>query len=554
MTARREARGSGFEVRGSLMKKLALAVVLLVTVRSTGAPVRAQASRPKLVVFLVVDQMRADYPVRYGGLLQHGLKRLTTQGAWYTHAAYPYLTTVTCVGHTTIGTGTLPYKHGMIANAWYDRATSKVVTCNSDPETTDVSYAAGTGTGDSAKNMMVPTLAEVMRDALKSRVATMSMKARSAIGLAGHKGDFVTWFGDRNAWETSSAFTKAPVGWFVGYLKGNPAERDAGKTWERTLPAERYQDADDAPGERGAGGWNAKFPHPLGAAGDAAYYAHLMQSPYLDEQLETMAEAAVDEMHLGTGGRTDFLGVSFSSLDSVGHSYGPRSHEIQDMLVRLDITLGKLLDYLDKKVGAGNYVVAMGSDHGVADLPEQNPAGGRQPVAAVRTAIESAMRPGLGGDGAYVTAISGGDVYFKPGVYERLKADPATLKAVMAAATALPGVARVFPSDEISTPAARASTDSQTRAAALSYFAGRSGDLTVLVKENWIMTAAGTTHGTLYDYDQRVPVILYGAGIKPGVREEPATPADLAVTVASLVGVQLPSPDGHVLTGALKTP
>src|SRR5258705_5289497 len=209
-----------------------------------------------------------------------------------------------------------------------------------------------------------------------------------------------------------------------------------------------------------------------------------------------MAEAAVSEMHLGTDGRTDFLGVSFASLDSVGHSYGPRSHEIQDMLVRLDITVGKLLEYLDKKVGAANYVVAMSSDHGVADLPEQNPAGGRQPATALRTVIESAMKPALGGDGAYVAAISGSDVYFKPGVYERLKADPAAVQAVLDAATALPGVARVLATDEISTAPARTSTDPQRRAAALSYFPGRSGDLTVLVKENWIMTAAGTTPGT----------------------------------------------------------
>ena len=534
------------------MKKVALSLALLLTLIPASGRVAAQGARPKLVVFVVVDQMRADYPVRYAGLLQHGLKRLTTEGAWYTNGAYPYLNTITCVGHATIGTGTMPYKHGMISNSWYDREGAKVVTCNSDPDTSDVSYGGATGTGDSAKNMLVPTLAEVMRDRLKSRVATMAMKARSAIGLAGHKADFVTWFGDRNAWETSSAYAKGPVPWFVGYLKGNPPERDAGKTWERTLPAERYQYEDDAPGERGVGGWTAKFPHPLGVVGDAAYYAHLMQSPFLDQQLEDMAEAAVDEMKLGTEDRTDFLGISFSSLDSVGHSYGPRSHEIQDMLVRLDITLGKLLDRLDKKVGAGNYVLAFSADHGVADLPEQTTGGGRQPAAAVRTAIEAAMKPAVGGDGAYIAAISGGDIYFKPGVYERLKGNKAALAAAIGAATALPGVARVFTSDELAGAGARASADPQIPAAALSYYPGRSGDLILLVKENWIMPATGTTHGTLYDYDRRVPVLLYGAGIKPGVREEAVTPADLAVTVAGLVGVKLSSADGQVLTGALK--
>jgi arylsulfatase A-like enzyme len=534
------------------MKKVVLAVVLLVTSYAGGTAARAQAARPKLVVFLVVDQMRADYPVRYGSLLEHGLKRLMTEGAWYTNAAYPYLNTVTCVGHSTMGTGTLPSKHGMIANSWYDRTTGKAVTCNSDPESTVISYGNGTGSGDSAKNMMVPTLAETMRDTLHSRVATMSMKARSAIGLAGHTGDFVTWFGDRPGWETSSVFTKTPVPWFVGYLKGNPADGDAGKTWERTLPADRYQYDDDAPGERGAGGWGAKFPHPLGAAGDAAYYAHWMQSPFLDEYLEHMAEAAVDQMHLGTQDRTDFLGVSFSSLDVVGHTYGPRSHEVQDMLVRLDITIGKLLEYLDKKVGAANYVVAMSSDHGVADLPEANAAGGRQPAVTVRAAIEAAMKPSLGGDGDYVAGISGGDVYFKPGVYDRLKRDAATLAAVRTAATALSGIARVFTSDEIATPAARASKDPQVRAAALSYYPGRSGDLIVMVQENWIMVPSGTTHGTLYDYDQRVPLVMYGAGVRTAVHPEPATPADLAVTLAPLLGVKLPSPDGHVLTGVWK--
>ena len=391
----------------------------------SGAPIAAQGARPKLVVFIVVDQMRADYLVRYGGLLSKGLKRLTTDGAWYTNAAYPYLNTITCVGHSTIGTGALPYKHGMIANSWYDRDTGKAVTCNSDPDTNDVSYGGATGSGDSAKNMMVPTLAEVMGRSLKSKVATMSMKARSAIGLAGHKGDFVTWFGDKNAWETSSVFTKSPVPWLVGLPERQPGGRGrrqdlgahaAGRSLHRRRRCARVS-AGRADGAR-------SFRIRSASPATRAYYAHLMQSPFMDEQLEKMAEAAVDEMHLGTQNRTDFLGVSFSSLDSVGHTYGPRSQEIQDMLVRLDVTLGKLLDTLDKKVGAGNYVVAMSADHGVADLPEQNPAGGRQSATTIRIAIEAAMKPVFGGDGSYIAAISGGDIYFKPGVYERLKHDP----------------------------------------------------------------------------------------------------------------------------------
>ena len=533
------------------MKNLVVVLAMLVGCFVPGAGrVQAQAARPKLVVFVVVDQMRGDYPIRYATLLQHGLKRLTTDGAWYRNGAYPYAMTVTCAGHTTIGTGTLPYKHGMIGNTWYDRTTGKPTTCNADPESREVSYAISSGAGDSAKWMMQPTLAETMRGALGSRVATMSIKARSAIGLAGHGGDFVTWFGDRT-WETSNAFSKMPVPWFVGYLKGNPVDRDADKTWERTLPAERYQYEDDAPGERGANGWNAKFPHPLGRAGDATYYQRWLQSPFADDYLEQMAEHAIDEMHLGTRDRTDFLGVSFSMLDSVGHAFGPRSHEVQDVLVRLDESLGKLLEHLDRKVGAGNYVLALTADHGVADIPEQVQNAGRQALATVRAAIEAAIKPALGGDEPFI-AYAANDVYFKPGVYDRLKANPTALHAAVAAAEALPGIARVLTSDQVSSAAARTSSDPLIRAAALSYFAGRSGDLLLIPKENWMLAATGTNHGSPYPYDQRVPVLLFGAGVAPGVHDEAASPADLAVTIASMVGVQLPSPDGHVLSGALK--
>jgi predicted AlkP superfamily pyrophosphatase or phosphodiesterase len=538
----------------TLVRKCVFAAVaaLFLILGSPSVSVEAQAARPKLVVFVVVDQMRGDYPVRYAGLLEHGLKRLTTRGAWFRNGAYPYFNTVTCVGHTTIGTGTLPYKHGLIGNGWWDRATEKTVTCNSDPDSLEVSYGTSSGAGDSAVRMMMPTLAEVMRGRLKSRVATMSMKARSAIGLAGHQGDFVTWLGDRGAWETSNMYTTTPVPWFVGYLKGNPITDDADKTWERALPEARYQYTDAAPGERGSSGWTTTFPHPLGRAGDAAFMAHWLQSPFPDDYLGRMAEAAVSEMKLGTEDRIDFLGVSFSMLDSVGHAFGPRSHEAQDVIVRLDRTLGRLLDFLDEKVGVDNYVLAFSADHGVADIPEQIPNAGRIPGAAVRGAIEAVAKKALGGDGPFIAAMSGADVYFKPGIYDRLRSSGQALKEMSAALAAVSGVDRILTSTEISSESARKSKNALIRAAALSYYPGRSGDLIVVPKENWLMTAGGTTHGTAYRYDQQVPVLLYGAGIQPGVRDDAATPADLASTIASIVGVQLPSPDGRVLTSALK--
>ena len=536
------------------MKHTAFAAALLLSAH-TLAPAAAVAQgpqRPKLVVIIAVDQMRADYLTRYASLYDKGFKRLTTQGAWFQNAAYPYMETVTCVGHTTIGTGTLPYHHGIIQNAWYDRASGKSITCSADPDTTEISYGKLGGTADSAHLMMMPSLAETMKQQLKGRSITMSLKARSAIGLAGHVADAVIWLDERGAWETSSAFAKEPLGWIANFIKANPLERDAGKTWERALPADRYTGADDAPGEGQPHGWSSTFPHPLGVGGDRVYYARWITSPYADAYLEQMAEAAIDENKLGQEGTTDFLGISFSTLDLIGHSFGPRSQEVQDDLTRLDGVIGTLLDHLDEKVGAGNYVLALSADHGVADIPDQVPGGGRVVTSVLQGSIDAVLKSAGYGDGPFVAAVAGSDVYLKPGIYDHLRQDARTMKAVVDGLEKLSGVARVLTADQVSPAAARTSKDPQIRATALSYFAGRSGDLIVIPKENWIMGAVVTTHGTLNPYDQHVPVLLFGDGIRAGVRSDAATPADIAPTLAHIAGVKLEAPDGKVLTSALK--
>jgi Type I phosphodiesterase / nucleotide pyrophosphatase len=509
-------------------------------------------ARPKLVVVLVADQMRADYLVRYAGLFDKGLKRLTTEGAWFQNAAYPYMATLTCVGHTTIATGTYPWRHGIIQNAWYDRKEQRSVTCTEDPEATEISYGALMGAGESAHRMLAPSLAETMKKHAKGRVVTIALKPRSAIGLAGHEADAVIWLDERGAWETSSAFAKEPLAWVSAFIKGHPIDADADKTWERTLPPERYQGSDEPPGERGSNGWSAAFPHPLGAAGDRTFYARWTVSPFADEYVETFAEEAIDTLKLGKGDGIDFLGISFSTLDLIGHAYGPRSHEVQDELVRLDRTLGKLLDALDAKVGAGNYVLALSADHGVADIPEQSEGGGRVLSSVLSGAIDAVLKTASYGEGPFVAAVAGSDIYLKPGVYDKLRSDKKTLTALTEAMNRLSGVARVLTAEDVSSGDARTSKDPQIRATALSYFPGRSGDLIVIPKENWIMGAIVTTHGTLNPYDQRVPVILYGAGILPGPRSEAATPADIAPTLAAIAGVTLKPVDGKVLTPALK--
>jgi predicted AlkP superfamily pyrophosphatase or phosphodiesterase len=273
-------------------------------------------------------------------------------------------------------------------------------------------------------------------------------------------------------------------------------------------------------------------------------------------------EAAVDELGLGEGPGTDFLAVSFTALDLVGHDFGPTSHEVQDVLVRLDLTIGSLLAHLDRAVGRANYVVALTSDHGSSPIPEQVIAkgldAGRLGMAPIVERTEKVLQQAFG-PGKYVARLMASDLYLAPGVAGKLRASSTVREAVISAISSVPGVARVFFGDGLVN--LRGTDDRDALAAALSYYPGRSGDIIILPRPYWFfvsgdgLTQAGSaaTHGSSSEYDQRVPLILFGAGIKRGEYLKPVTPADIAPTLAFLCGITLANPDGTVLTEALAT-
>lgn len=513
---------------------------------------------PKLVVLVAVDQMRADYIDRFGSNWSSGLRRLVQNGAVFTQAAYPYLTTVTCAGHATLSTGAYPHVHGIFSNTWFDRSRNAVIACTDDPSVTNITYGEPTSAHNGPTALKVPALADQIRNA-GGHVVTLALKARSAIMLAGHGSDSTTWVSETlDSWETSTQFTKEPVPQVKAYLSAHPISADFGKVWTRLLPERQYKAADAGLKEDPPKGWGATFPHPLtGNPGatkpDAVYYDQWQHSPFADEYVARMAAALIESEQLGKHAKTDFLGVSFSSPDLVGHAFGPDSQEVQDMYARLDRSVGVLLDALDKQVGAGNYVLALSADHGVTSIPEQNTQagrdGGRISVAPLLEAGNAAARKTLGA-GKYLSRVVTNEIYFEPGMYEKVKASPATLAAVVAAVAAQPGVRRVFTSDQLATPAS--SPDPELRAAILSYVPGRSGDLVISPKQGWMVSSSGTTHGSANPDDQRVPVVLFGAGIKTGRYSTPASPADIAPTLASLAGVPLPNAEGAVLKPGLK--
>ena len=529
-----------------MRRRAALLLLLLVFAACASAPTRdaPPERRSPLVVVLVVDQMRAQYLDDYGIRFTAGFKRLRDEGAWFRNAAYPYLNTVTCAGHSTIGTGSFPYRHGMVLNAWWERTAARSVACTADPSVTNIGYMGKPSGGDSARSLLMPPLAQQIREKTGGRSVALSLKPRSAITMAGLNPTAVLWFDERAGWSTSSAFTERPIEWIQQFIAANPIQADRGKAWERLLPASEYRGPDDGQGERGGSGWTRTFPHTVGEPA-AQFLAQWQRSPFADAYLERLAAHAVDTLDLGHGAGTDFLSVSFSTLDLVGHQYGPASHEVQDVLFRLDGVIGALLDHLDARLGRDGYVVALGADHGVAEIPEQSGAD-REPAAAIMAAIDGALTRFFG-PGKYVVHAAYTDIYLAPGIFEKLQASPEASAAVLDAVRALPGIAHAFRKDEIDSPAMRTDGDPVKRAAALSYYRPRSGDLIVVPKRNWLLSTAATTHGTLYPYDQRVPVMFFGAGVRPGVHDAPATPADIAPTLAALAGVPFAATDGVAL-------
>lgn len=542
------------------MRIAALAALMcLLAVMAPSAQSAPQApgvrTGPKLIVLISVDQMRGDYVDRFQHQWSKGLKRLVTEGAWFRQADYPYYNTVTCSGHASMSTGTVPAVHGMVLNEWWERDNSRLVRCTDDDDEQLITYGIPVkGAGHSARHLMTTTLADEMRmqGSPSPRVVSISLKARSAITLGGHHPDAVIWLDEPNGeWVTSTAFAKAPVPYFADYIAKHPLRHEMGRRWERSLPKDRYLYDGSSQGRQHTALITKDFPHIVqgdGSEVDGAFTDAWESSPYSDAYLAGLAGAALDGLKLGRAAGTDFLGISFSALDKVGHDFGPDSHEVQDVLIHLDRELGALLAKLDTDVGRANYVVALTADHGVAPVPERVKAqgfdAGRINTVTVGRQIDAVLVRELG-PGPYRTRVIYNDIYFNDGVYLRLTQNARAMDAVIEAIRKTQGVWRVYKKSELS------AADPFTRASAFSHYDGRSGDLKMLGRGYWITSSSTTTHGTGHRYDTRVPVILFGAGIRKGEYLQPSAPIDLAPTLAFLTGITLPDAMGRVLSEAL---
>jgi predicted AlkP superfamily pyrophosphatase or phosphodiesterase len=526
------------------MKKILALVLALGSIISVSARApQGESDRDvRLVLLIAVDQFRYDYLTRFRHDYTGGFKRLLTDGAVFTDAYLEHYPTVTAIGHATMLSGATPSVSGIIGNDWFDRETGKTVASITDESVTPI--GAPQAAAASPRRLLVSTLGDEMKlssGAAKGtpaapRVIGVSLKDRSAILPVGRGADAAYWFDTKTgSFVTSSYYMKEAPVWVRTFNDRRQPDTLAGRAWTPVSPP-------------------AAVLRQLPPQTGAALYEAIYGSPFGNEMLLTFVSEAISQERLGQRGVTDLISVSFSSNDSVGHTYGPDSPQVHDIAVRTDAAIGALLDRVDKLVGLQHTLVALTADHGVAPVPEtlaqRSLPGGRMTNKELFGAIEQALARRFGA-GQWLMATAGSSPYLNYALIGQLQLDPADVRRVAAdAAMAVPHVARVYTRDQLLR--AEVPNDLIGRRVLRGFNAQRSGDLEIILEPFWMRQATGTTHGSPYNYDAHIPLILMGRPIKQGVYSDHVALNDLAPTLATLIDVDPPAgSSGRVLTEAI---
>jgi predicted AlkP superfamily pyrophosphatase or phosphodiesterase len=526
------------------MKRLGVLLLAIVSVVAA-LPAAQPAAGPdiRLVLLIAVDQFRYDYLTRFRAEYTGGIKRLLTDGAVFTNANLEHYPTVTAIGHATMLSGATPSVSGIIGNDWFDRETGATVTSVSDPTVRPLGSA--TGAAASPRRLLVSTIGDELKMASlhpkgaadAPRVFGISLKDRSAILSVGRGADAAYWWDVSTGRFVTSTYYVADVpAWVRTFNDRNPADAHAGGSWTvLSAPATSLR---QLPAERGA-----------------ALYDAIYGSPYGNELLLDFASDLLVREHLGTRNATDLLSISFSSNDPVGHTYGPDSPQVRDIAIRTDRTIGQLLNQVDKVVGLQRTLVAFTTDHGVAPLPEslreRSLPGGRMTTQELFAPIQQALASRFG-EGKWLLSTAGSSPYLNYDLIETLGLDASEVRRAAAATAAkVPHVARVYTRDELLR--GDVPNDRIGSRVLRGFNAQRSGDLEIILEPYWMRRADGTTHGTPYSYDAHIPLILMGRRIKAGYYSDHVALNDLAPTVATIAGVEIPAGSaGRVLTEALR--
>ncbi len=530
------------------MKKIGILFFLAVL---TIGPILAQdnTEKPKLIVGIIVDQMRQEYLYRFADRYKEGgFKRLMNDGFMMKNGHYNYIPTYTGPGHASVYTGTTPAIHGIISNSWYVRSLKGGVYCAEDSTVNAVGGTEASGK-ISPRNLLTTTITDELRYSSnkRSKVVGVAIKDRGASLPAGHLGD-AYWF-DSNTGDfmTSTYYYDSLPLWVQNFNEKKLAENYLNQTWNTLYPIETYKQSieDNNDFEAAfAGKETPTFPYHLDSLKKGNGELGLIAStPFGNTMTLDFAIAAIEGENLGNRGETDFLALSFSSPDYIGHRFGPASKEVEDNYLRLDLEFERLLNYLDEKIGQGEYLIFLSSDHGAAEvathmISENIPAGN------LNNSYINAQLKGYTqltyGEGEWIENFSNEQVFLN---HDLIKEKGMNLRDMQEDLANF--LLRFRGIKEVYTAYSMKNFEYTLGRAAklqMGYNHKASGDVLLVLEPGWLTGGArGTSHGTGYSYDTNVPMIFYGWNVPKGESSRYTTITDIAPTLSMMLNIKLPN-------------
>lgn len=531
-----------------------LCFLILSNLSNAQAPKSIQSSssnKPKLIVGIVIDQMRWDYINQFKAHFtsQYGFLRFVNDGASCNYNFIPYVPTVTACGHAAVYTGSTPALHGIAGNQWYDNYQQKTVYCVEDPTVVSVGVEGSAAGRMSPVNVWTTTIGDEIKLAnnFKSKVFGISIKDRGAIIPAGHSADGAFWYDSKSGnFISSTYYGKNLPKWVTEFNGLHRVDSFYTKGWNLSLAKSVYEANCD-------GDINAYESTPLGAEQKGfpytlsqfigKDYGKIASTPYGNSIVAEMAEKALVNEQLGKDDITDLLAISFSSPDYIGHSFGPNSWETLDGYIKLDAIIAQLFASLDQQVGKNNYTVFLTADHAVATIPEfskkhQIPGGLISEASIKKELGQLFLKQGLSDQ--LISAINEYNIHFNHPLMDSLGiSQNKMVQMVRQYVEQKPGILQVVEARN----AATAALPEQLRERIVNgYNPQRSGDLFIVTKSGYMDGyATGTNHGVFYNYDAHIPLLWYGNGIKKGQVNSVNYMTDIAPTVTTLLGIQMPS-------------
>ncbi len=514
--------------------------------------------RPKLVVGIVVDQMKMEYLYRFNADFSNdGFKRLMKNGYVFHNMNYNYMPTYTAPGHASIYTGTTPSVHGIVGNDWYSRKQGKEIYCTDDILVKTVGDGTKSEGEMSPKKLLSTTITDELRLAtnFKGKVIGMSLKDRGAILPAGHFANWAFWYSKTGAFISSTFYGEKLPDWVTDFNNEKHFMTYINGVWDILKPIETYNEslADENPYEGKLNGVKPVFPYNLKEMFDKNDAGIIRATPYGNDLLEEFAKKAIEKEELGKDDITDFLTISFSSTDYVGHGLGPRSMELQDTYLRLDLSIADFLNYLDKTVGKGNYLIFLTADHAGAEnvkflKDNKYNVANVEPKEIVK-GLKKFSIDTFGED--LVLNYSNFNLFFNKEIIktkglELVKVKQSFKEYLMTQDQ----IKRVYTEEEI---LGVTGTDYYLNCIAKGYDPSEDGDLVLLDKPGFIeYGATGTSHGTPYTYDAHVPLLFYGWNIPKGETHDHKDITQIAPTIAQKLKITFPNgTEGKVLLEVL---